>query len=49
MGAAGLCGTYLLTKRLARELDFCWESLWGWSHYLKSTGNLPFGTQVASM
>ncbi|XP_076196825.1 kynurenine 3-monooxygenase isoform X2 [Aptenodytes patagonicus] len=47
MGAAGLGGTYLLIKRLARDLNFCMENLWGWSHYLKNIGNFPFGIQVA--
>ncbi|RMC18362.1 hypothetical protein DUI87_04248 [Hirundo rustica rustica] len=46
VGAAGLGGTYLLIKRLARNLNFCWEDLWGWSHHLKNIGNLPFGTRV---
>ncbi|XP_030310125.1 kynurenine 3-monooxygenase isoform X3 [Calypte anna] len=47
MGAAGLGGTFLLIKRLARDLDFWVENFWGWSHYLKNIGSLPFGTQVA--
>uniref|UniRef100_A0A8B9MF65 Kynurenine 3-monooxygenase n=1 Tax=Accipiter nisus TaxID=211598 RepID=A0A8B9MF65_9AVES len=47
MGAAGLCGTYLLIKWVARNLDIHLENLWDWSHYLKNIGNLPFGTQVA--
>lgn len=47
MGAAGLGGTYLLIKWLARDLNFCMENLWGWSHYLKNIGNFPFGIQVA--
>ncbi|XP_054028508.1 kynurenine 3-monooxygenase [Dryobates pubescens] len=47
MGAAGLGGTFLLIKRLTRDLDFCMENLWGWSHFLKNIGSLPFGTQVA--
>ncbi|KFZ56238.1 Kynurenine 3-monooxygenase, partial [Podiceps cristatus] len=47
MGAVGLGGTYLLIKRLSRDLDFCMEKLWSWSHYLKNIGNFPFGTQVA--
>ncbi|XP_068877998.1 kynurenine 3-monooxygenase isoform X2 [Aphelocoma coerulescens] len=46
VGAAGLGGTYLLIKRLAWNLNFCLEDLWGWSHYLKNTGNLLFGTRV---
>uniref|UniRef100_A0A8D0KU34 Kynurenine 3-monooxygenase n=1 Tax=Strix occidentalis caurina TaxID=311401 RepID=A0A8D0KU34_STROC len=47
MGAAGLCGTFLLIKWLAQDLDFRMENLWVWSHYLKNNGNFPFGTQVA--
>ncbi|XP_074766950.1 kynurenine 3-monooxygenase [Athene noctua] len=47
MGAAGLCGTYLLIRWLARDLDFHMENLWVWSRYLKNNGNFPFGTQVA--
>lgn len=47
MGAAGLCGTYLLIKRLAWDSDLCMENLWGWSRYLKNIGNFPFGTQAA--
>lgn len=42
VGAAGLGGTYLLIKRLAR--DFCMENLWRWSHSLKNVRNFPFGT-----
>lgn len=47
MGAAGLCGTYLLIKRVAQNLDVRLENLWDWSHYLKNIGNFPFGAQVA--
>ncbi|KAJ7427046.1 Kynurenine 3-monooxygenase [Willisornis vidua] len=47
VGAAGLGGSCLLLKHLARNLNFCVENLWSWSHYLKNIGNLPFGTQVA--
>ncbi|KAM9009857.1 kynurenine 3-monooxygenase isoform 2-T2 [Ara ararauna] len=47
VGAAGLGGTFLLIKRLAQDLGFCMENLWGWSRYLKNIGNLPFGVQVA--
>ncbi|XP_074404239.1 kynurenine 3-monooxygenase isoform X2 [Zonotrichia albicollis] len=46
VGAAGLGGTYLLIKYLARNLNFCLEDLWGWPRYLKNIGNLPFGTRV---
>ncbi|KAI1237007.1 hypothetical protein IHE44_0014259 [Lamprotornis superbus] len=48
VGAAGLGGTYLLIKHLARNLNFCLEDLWGWSHCLKNIGNLPFGTRRAN-
>ncbi|XP_074950320.1 kynurenine 3-monooxygenase isoform X1 [Phalacrocorax aristotelis] len=47
MGAAGLCGTYLLIKWLAQDSEICMENLWGWSHYLKYIGNFPFGTEIA--
>ncbi|XP_055573551.1 kynurenine 3-monooxygenase isoform X2 [Falco biarmicus] len=47
MAVAGLGGTYLLIKRLARDLDFCVENLWGWSHYLQNIGRFPFGMQEA--
>ncbi|XP_065606714.1 kynurenine 3-monooxygenase isoform X2 [Cyrtonyx montezumae] len=49
MGAAGLGCTYLLIKRLMRDSYFFIPNLWGWCHYVRNIGNVPFSTEVAQM